>query len=344
MFDHLTTLARDRSPARRAELLRSITDLFASAGHGVSDDVNEIYSDIVWHLVPGITLAERADIALRLAEMPTAPHALLLDFARDEIILADPVLRRSTVLSDEDLVGLASGLPRDHLIAIAGRDELSEPVSDALIAHGDATVLQAVARNPRARLSIAGLTRLVTEAGSDPALRYGLASRDGSELGGMGELIPFPTHAVRAGVRIDADTPTGEIVPWKAPVALSDAACRPVASVISAIASHDRMLEVAILLADHAGLPADLVSRMIAKTDSALLAILCKAAGIDDETFALIADIRGRRFGQQPEAVAAAIAGYVALPTAEAERALRFMRARHAEQMATSAAGAPVAR
>ena len=339
MFDHLTTLAHDRSPARRAELLRSITDLFASAGHGVSDDANDIYSDIVWHLVPGITLAERADIALRLAEMPTAPHALLLDLARDEIILADPVLRRSTVLSDEDLVGLASGLPRDHLIAIAGRDELSEPVSDALIEHGDSTVLQAVARNPRARLSIAGLTRLVTEAGSDPALRYGLASRDGPDLGAMGELIPFPSHAVRSSGRPEPDAPAGEIVPWKAPVAA--APCRPVASVISAIASHDRMLEVAILLADHAGLPADLVSRMIAKTDSALLAILCKAAGIDDATFALIADIRGRRFGQQPEAVAAAIEGYVALPAAEAERALRFMRARHAEQMATSATGTP---
>lgn len=343
MFDHLTTLAHDRSPARRAELLRSITDLFASAGHGVSSDVSEIYSDIVWHLVPGITMAERAEIALRLAELETAPHALIIALAQDEILLADPILRHSTVLSDEDLVRLSESLPRDHMVAIAGRSELSESVSDALIYNGDTTVLQAVARNPRARLSIAGLGRLVTEAGSDPALRRGLASRSGEPLGAMGELVPFPVHAPRSPRKVDPDQATGEVVVLKTAMAdrseAADAASRPVASVISAIASHDRMLEVAILLADHAGLPADLVSRMIAKTDSALLAILCKAAGIEDDTFALIADIRGRRFGQAPEAVAAAIEGYVGLPFAEAERALRFMRARHAEQVATTSLG-----
>jgi uncharacterized protein (DUF2336 family) len=349
MFDHLTKLAQDRTPARRAELLVSITDLFASAGHGVSEAISEIYSDIVIHVVPYISAPERTQLAIRLAELPTAPVSLMLDFARDDILLADPVLRRSLALADEHLIALAASTSHDHQMAIAGRNELSEPVSDALIEHGDARILRAVARNPRARLSVSGLSRLVAEAACNLDIRQGLAARGDGSAQAMGELIPFPSEAPKPRRRREKIADQAEIVSWpvapvdasERPARASSPAAHPVASVIAAIASDDRMLEVAILLADYAGLPADLVSRMIAKTDSALLAILCKAAGIDDETFALIAEIRGRRFNQVPEQVAAMVEGYCVMPFDEADRALRFMRARHAERMATMAGAVP---
>ncbi len=52
-----------------------------------------------------------------------------------------------------------------------------------------------------------------------------------------------------------------------------------------------------MLLAAHAGLPPDLVSRLIARPDPSLLAVLCRAAGVPPATFSVIARIRGRRFG-----------------------------------------------
>lgn len=339
MFDNLTRLAHDRSPERRGELLLSITDLFASAGRHVDDSIAELYTEIVEHLLPRVGDAERAEIAFRIADMPNAPFALTLRLARSDIRLAEPVLRLSRALCEDDLVALAAELPMEHRVAIASRRPVSERLTDALIQHGDASVRRAITENRAARLSPEALGQLVADAGARPAgqgadnlYRAGAdvllfrqpesgrrRTKRTSEPGGLVLAWPARSSAERAsGVREDGDA---------------------VATVIAAIASKDRMLEVAILLAEHAGLPADLVSRLIARPDPTLLAVLCRAAGVSQATFSVIAEIRARRFGHPPEAIAKVEAVYAALSAADAQMALGRMRMLQQERSAS--AGTP---
>lgn len=82
-----------------------------------------------------------------------------------------------------------------------------------------------------------------------------------------------------------------------------------------------------MLLAAHAGLPPDLVSRLIARPDPSLLAVLCRAASVPPATFSVIARIRGRRFGHPLSETLAVEAAYDALTEDEARATLGSVKA-----------------
>ncbi|BCP54460.1 hypothetical protein K32_30770 [Kaistia sp. 32K] len=336
MDDHLIEPHADAPPGRKAELLASITDLFGNAGNTVSPPTAALYAEIVLGVFDGLASEERLEVAERIALLPNAPAAVLSHLAGGAIETAEPVLRHSIAFDDTLLVTLAETLPRDRLGAIAGRLWVSEAVSDALLDRGDRAILKLLARNPGARFSQHGLTILVEEAEQTLAARRA-GTGPAPEAGEWGQLLEFPADAALvASRRAPASSGMAEVIPLPvasrraagAPVT-TDASTSPVASVIATVASGDRMLEVAGLLAAFAGLPVDMVRRMIAKPDTMPLAVLCKAAGVTVETFAAIAAIRGRRHGQASETVETLVRAYEALGDEDVERALRFLRARH---------------
>ncbi len=320
MLEHLTRLAHDRAPARRAELLGAIIDLYGAAGARAETSLGSVFSDIMRQLLPRLGAAQGADIAGRLADLATAPHDLVVELARLGGPVGEILLRSSKVLGDDDLLVLAADADEEQLVAIAARMPLSERVSDALVAHGGVRLCRAVAANRSARLSPDCLSRIVAACGAgDPA-----------ELRPPAEIVPF-RGAVSSASRRFGET-AGAVIPWpKAPAATEDtlvfAPASPVAAAIAAIASSDRMLEVAMLLAAHAGLPPDLVSRLIARPDPSLLAVLCRAASVPPATFSVIARIRGRRFGHPLSETLAVEAAYDALTEAEARATLGSVKA-----------------
>lgn len=338
MDDCRTEPEAETSPARRAELLASITDLFGNAGAAVSPSTAALYCEIILGVFGAMHAVERAVLVERIAELSNAPAAVLQFLATQEIETAEPILRRSMAFADADLVALAERLPHDRLYAIAARPRLSEAVSDALLDRGDRAVLRLLAQNPGARFSQHGLTMLVDEATQTLAQRQDAAKANGAsdmrgqvldirsappvarsrrsfaKPSGKGVVIPLPVRPLKS------DDPAGINV---------EPSFNAVAEVIATVASGDRMLEVAGLLAEFAGLPVDMVSRMIAKPDTMPLAVLCKAAGVSVETFAAIATIRGRRHGHSEEAIGALVRGYQILGPDDVANTLRFLRARH---------------
>jgi uncharacterized protein (DUF2336 family) len=336
MDDCRTEPETDTSPARRAELLASITDLFGNAGAAVSPSTAALYCEIIVGVFGAMHAVERAVLVERIAELSNAPAALLQFLATQDIETAEPVLRRSMAFTDADLVELAGRLPHDRLCAIAARPRLSEAVSDALLDRGDRAVLRLLAQNPGVRFSQHGLTMLVDEATQTLAQRQAAlkaneelrgqvldirsapsaprSRRSFAKPSGNGVVIPLPSRQIRSEVAVAADI---------------EPSFNAVAEVIATVASGDRMLEVAGLLAEFAGLPVDMVSRMIAKPDTMPLAVLCKAAGVSVETFAAIATIRGRRHGHSEEAIGALVRAYQILGPDDVANTLRFLRARH---------------
>ena len=344
MDDRRTEAAHQTAPARRAELLASITDLFGSAGAAVSSPTAALFSEIILGVFDDMRPDERAVLVERIAALPNAPAEVLRFLALREIEAAEPVLRRSFAFEEADLAALAATLPHDRLCAIATRAQVPEAVSDALLDRGDRAVLRLLAQNPGARFSQHGLAILVHEATQKLAQRQAAARESDEERGQMLDIRSAPP-VPRSRRSFAAPSESGVVIafPTRTRSRPGDdhsdetaAAPNAVAEVIATVASGDRMMEVAGLLAESAGLPVELVRRMIAKPDTMPLAVLCKAAGVSDETFAAIAAIRGRRHGHSAEAIETLVRAYQSLGQDDAAHTLRFLRARQASDEAAA--------
>ena len=126
----LITLANEPSSEKRRELLRGVTDMFFT-GDGHSAVEMELFDDVLSQLAGDMEEAVKAELAQRLGEAPTAPRGLSRALASDSFAVAEPILRGSHALTDEDLLHVARTQGQDHLRAISQRPSVSSAVSDA---------------------------------------------------------------------------------------------------------------------------------------------------------------------------------------------------------------------
>lgn len=134
-------------------------------------------ADLLTHFLPGMPLESRTAMAGAVADLPVLPLRLLVALARDEIAVADPILRTARGLGEADLAALAGSLPKSHLLSIAARPGLSEAVCERLSVRGDAAVWRVLAANADARPGDAVLSALADHAEVDVELRAALAAR-----------------------------------------------------------------------------------------------------------------------------------------------------------------------
>ena len=164
----LIALAQETSSESRRALLRELTGHFfgSSLRSGAED---ELYGSVLSDLSAEMETAVRAELAARFAPRPDAPRALIRRLANDEAEVADAVLRASTVLTDEDLLGVVRIHGQDHLRAVSSRPDVSEALSDVIVARGDDETLGTLLRNDGARLS---------RAASETAVERAMANTD----------------------------------------------------------------------------------------------------------------------------------------------------------------------
>jgi uncharacterized protein (DUF2336 family) len=134
----------DCSKTRRAQILSRVTDLFLSETQ-YSDEQICLYDEVMGRLIQRIETDALAQLSERLAVIDWAPPNLVLSLARhDEIAVSCAVLAKSNRLRDDDLVAIAQTKSQDHLLAICCRGRLSEPITDVLVARGNAEVARTV--------------------------------------------------------------------------------------------------------------------------------------------------------------------------------------------------------
>lgn len=174
----LLNLARSRDPGDRERLLSGIIEL-CEAGQAVGaptdPDVQRLLDSIFMTLVVEAERDIRQRLSERLADAPWAPSALINILALDEIEIARPIIARSPVLQDHDLIRLMVQATLEHQIEIARRPRLSASVVEAILARDEPAVLTAMASNETAEISADGLRRLVGRAKDVVALRSPLA-------------------------------------------------------------------------------------------------------------------------------------------------------------------------
>lgn len=172
----LIALAREDSSDKRRELLREITDCFFARPPEPGEAT--LYDDVLTRLTAEMETAVRAELGLRFADSANAPRGLIRRLANDdELAVAAPVLSRSPVLTDEDLLEVVRTKGQGHLQAVSVRPTVSEIVSEVIVERGDDLTLGVLLENDGARLSRQASEAAVDRAKRNPALHEAVVGR-----------------------------------------------------------------------------------------------------------------------------------------------------------------------
>lgn len=216
---NFSMLERGASPEQRAELTRNVVSLFALTSKTCTKEQMDAYDSVLLRLADFVDCASRAYIAEELAELRRAPEAIVLRLANDIIDVARPMLEKSTILRDANLVEIAKKNGQGHLLAIAGRDVLSEIVTDVLVERGDNTVMRRVASNQGAAFSERGMAGLVEAAAEDEDLQLELGQRGDLHEDYIVKLIGMASEEVRKQLVEKGEAGTASRIPHAARLA-----------------------------------------------------------------------------------------------------------------------------
>ncbi len=127
-------LAQDKKPEARGELTTAVSELFEMS---LSNNEKELIADVMMELLRQAEIDLRQALSEKLAVMDGIPLRLALEFANDEIPVAEPVLRQSSVLGDLDLQYIIKSKGPEYWRAIATRQIMSDKVMSILADTGD---------------------------------------------------------------------------------------------------------------------------------------------------------------------------------------------------------------
>jgi uncharacterized protein (DUF2336 family) len=194
----LEDAVRSGSSEKRVSTLRQVTDLFLHGGERLSEDQVKVFDDVLCLLVTRVESRARAELSTRLSPLDYAPFEVIQHLARDdEIAVAGSVLAGSSRLRTSDLVEIASTKGQDHLLAISGRANLPEAVTDVIVDRGERNVIRKLANNAGARFSDVGYSKIVARSEADAELIEILGLRVDLPLRFLRDLLRRTTEAVR---------------------------------------------------------------------------------------------------------------------------------------------------
>lgn len=163
-LDRLIALSKDSSKRGRRQLFNNITELFLKDEERMSQQEHALVIGILSKLLSEIETTIRQNLAEELADLEDVPHGLITLLANDEIDVARPILFKSHLLAEPDLIEIIQNRSKEHLLAIAERDDLNTTLSDLLISHGDEDVISHLIENGDAKISRKSMEYLVEES------------------------------------------------------------------------------------------------------------------------------------------------------------------------------------
>lgn len=347
----LISLAKEDSAEKRGALLREITDVFMAAPDRYTSSEMQHFDVIMSKVTENVEAQLRRQIAEKLADAPTAPKGLLRQLALDEIMVAEPVLKRSVSLSEDDLIRVIRQRGQEHMKAISQRREIPETVTAALVDRGDKNVLVSVASNKGARLNNETMEKLVEHSRTIGDLQAPMASRYDLPPQLLTQMYFFVSSALKKEIlrRSDMLDPAliDEAVESNRQKILSSAVTDAQGSVDAARAFiRDRIAQNALnesLLkelvearkateflygfAHYVGIDTSTAQRILGDRSWESLAISCRASGLERQTFAKIVFGLQRTADEQQKGLRI-LDLYLKIPQEAAERVMRFWRVR----------------
>jgi Uncharacterised protein conserved in bacteria (DUF2336) len=336
------------SSAKRVATLRQVTDLFLCDGEQLSEDQIKVFDDVLCHLIVRVETRIRAEIGAQLASVAYAPRRLIEHLAwDDQIAVAGSVLASSPRLTTDTLVEIARARGPDHLLAISGRTDLPEAVSDVVLDRGESNVIRKLASNPSARFSDAGYSGMVGHAEADDDFTEILGLRIDLPRKFLRDLLLRASEAVRARLTASAPAELREDINRLLKTIMSKArkAKDPpirnfsrAEAVVKRMKGMNELNDAAIIRFVEArkfakvaaslailnnSAPTDMMARLLVGVRADLILIPCKSAGLGWPAVEMILRHRSRH-GIDDATLELALKDYSKLSVQTAERTVRF--------------------
>lgn len=194
----LLSLAKGRSSGDRRRLLLGIAALCDATPPGA--EASPVLGDIFMIIARQAERDIRMALSESLARAEWAPPALIAMLALDEIEIARPVIARSPLLKDNDLIRVLVEATVEHQIEVARRPHISGRVADAIIDRAEPASLTALAGNRTADVSEDALRRLVEHSRRIAALRAPLTRHPRLNDALAEHLYQWVGHALREAI------------------------------------------------------------------------------------------------------------------------------------------------
>lgn len=200
-------LAGDKSVDVRLALAGRLVDLLPGLSH---DKHSQLYAYVVQALgtlALDEVLKVRKALSSTLKDHAHAPPKVAGQLARDvERVVAEPILRFCAALSDDDLLDILKEHPAGWAVeAVAKRDKVSAPVSQAVIETNHVPAGTALIRNDGADIHSNLLQTIVSRAREYPEWHEPLATRKELPPSMAMALAEFVDDKVRALLQKRAD-------------------------------------------------------------------------------------------------------------------------------------------
>jgi len=199
LIGELEVVLNDGSAERRVRTLQRLSELLVSSSERLSASQIGVFDEVLLRLLDCVGVRALAELSVALAEFAAPPEQTVRQLARHQNpAVASPLLSKSPILLDKDLVEIAKNRSQQHLVAVAGRQNLSAALTDVILKMAGRDASRALAKNPSARLSKAGLIVLLASAKRDETMAESLGLRPDLPARALRELLSSATATVRA--------------------------------------------------------------------------------------------------------------------------------------------------
>ncbi len=205
--ESLLHMAENHSAESRNNLAIIFKDLFTDETLLLSDREKNLMFNIVDTLLQEVEASVRGELSNILADREDVPHDLFTYLANDEISVAAPILSRSKLLGDKELITIIRHRTAEHQLAITLRREISEEISDALVEAGDEDVIISLLENENANLSDSTLEYLVEQSKRVDTFQEPLIHRDELNIEMVEKLCSWVSDALRQDIATKFDLP-----------------------------------------------------------------------------------------------------------------------------------------
>jgi uncharacterized protein (DUF2336 family) len=349
-LQNLVVLAKEKSSERRRALLREVTDLFFDETPAGDSQVSQTFDDVLMKLAEQTAQEARSELAKRFADAPLAPRGLILKLAQDAIEVAAPILAKSNVLTEADLVGLAESGEQSHLEAISQREVVPEKVSDSIVRRGNDAAIVNLISNEGAQLSRATFETVTERAETSSVLQAPLVERENTPTDLLSDLMLSVNNQLRDRIlerfdsvdpaeleqamaashqrlnaRLQADQEQGDARKYIRTMAMRK---QLDGALIAGLLRRREMMKFYVGFSEMARVDLVAARRAIEQECIDPLALICKAAGFDKALFVTLAVLRNASHTSGLEQAAELDELYKNIEPADAERAIRFWRMR----------------
>jgi hypothetical protein len=261
----------------------------------------------------------------------------------DEIAVAGEVLTHSTRVSTDTLVEVASAKGQDHLLAISGRANLPEEVTDVIVDRGDGRVIRKLANNASANFSEAGYSNIVARADGDDELVEILGLRLDLPIQYLRDLVRRAKDTVRArllaiappAIQQEIRLVLNDIATEQTPPGRNYGVVEQVVRLMGQLnelddaavynfAEANKFPEVTVALAVLNDVPVEMIARLLEGARSDLILIPCRSGRLNWPTVEAILRGRPAPFPVDEQTLEVAQRDYRKLSMETAQRTIRF--------------------